>query len=450
MVKIKVKCDTCNKEFGICQSRYNKNKHKIFTCSKKCLGKKLHGELNTTCPVCGKLFHLKPYRTNKDKTHCCSKDCSNKLKETLYIGEKNPNKKYIFDDSILERIDNEFKAWLLGWIASDGHIKKNGIVISVHKKDKDVLEQINQGFNNCFKITNRLYNMVSIDINSKNIMNDCIKHLNLKSYGKKSDSLTAINIDDEYFFHFVRGYFEGDGHIRQRNYNRRTPVCGISSNSLYFLKFIGERINIPYTIETYKKNNNLMYSGVNCLDFLGNIYNNVNYKMKRKYDLYDDFCMWKPMINGKGMMTHNRGAYFYKTDINAQLPHKTRASDSGHDLTLIKLEKRIGNIELYDTGIKVKPPYGYYFDLVPRSSIIKTGYILANSVGIIDQSYLGNILVPLIKTDKSTPDLELPSKLVQLIPRPIVHIEFEEVNDFNATDRNSGGFGSTDNKGEKC
>ena len=102
-------------------------------------------------------------------------------------------------------------------------------------------------------------------------------------------------------------------------------------------------------------------------------------------------------------------------------------SDSGYDLTIIKKIKTDGMVEFYDTGIKVTPPYGYYFDVVPRSSITKTGYILANNVGIIDRSYVGNILVPLIKVDSSKPDLELPMRIVQLIPRKIEHFELEEV-----------------------
>ena len=54
---------------------------------------------------------------------------------------------------------------------------------------------------------------------------------------------------------------------------------------------------------------------------------------------------------------------------------------------------------MYDTGIQVKPQYGYYFEIVPRSSLSKSGYILANSIGIIDPSYSGNLYIVLIKID---------------------------------------------------
>ena len=60
--------------------------------------------------------------------------------------------------------------------------------------------------------------------------------------------------------------------------------------------------------------------------------------------------------------------------------------------------KSISHIE-YDTEIKAQPKkvfrreYTFYLLLYPRSSIIKTNLILANSVGVIDSGYSGNIKV---------------------------------------------------------
>lgn len=130
-------------------------------------------------------------------------------------------------------------------------------------------------------------------------------------------------------------------------------------------------------------------------------------------------------------------------------PTRNNTSDSGYDLTLIGVEKQIGDVTLFKTGIKVKPPIGYYFDLVPRSSIIKTGYMLANNVGIIDADYTGEILVPLINIDKSSHFLplneNLPIRLVQLIPRKWHDFEFKKVDSLSITDRAEKGFGSSGN-----
>ena len=131
-------------------------------------------------------------------------------------------------------------------------------------------------------------------------------------------------------------------------------------------------------------------------------------------------------------------------DDRAQLPKKSHHSDSGFDLTLIEKTKQIGNVILYETGVKIAPPTGIYFDMVPRSSIIKSGYILANSVGVIDNEYRGTIKVPLIKVDETKPELELPCRLVQLIPRLVLDIQPTQVERFEEeTVRGDGGFGST-------
>ena len=132
-----------------------------------------------------------------------------------------------------------------------------------------------------------------------------------------------------------------------------------------------------------------------------------------------------------------------KTLPNAVVPSRAHYSDSGYDLTLVKHVKTVGDVMFYDTGIVVEPPHGYYFDLVPRSSISKTGYMLANSVGIIDQNYRGNILVPLRKISKESKDIELPAKVVQLIPRQWVNFQLLETECSNSTMRGEGGFGST-------
>lgn len=157
----------------------------------------------------------------------------------------------------------------------------------------------------------------------------------------------------------------------------------------------------------------------------------------------------KPIDNIEEVYMSTKGSLLYfkytLTDDLGIPPHRARPSDSGFDLTLIGIRKHIGKVILYGTGVSVQPPSGFYFDLVPRSSMIKTGYMLANNVGIIDQAYTGEIMVPLIKIDPDAPDIELPTKLVQLIPRR--WFGFRPLcAEINYTSRADGGFGSTNNK----
>lgn len=135
---------------------------------------------------------------------------------------------------------------------------------------------------------------------------------------------------------------------------------------------------------------------------------------------------------------------FIRTSKDAIVPSKAHPSDSGFDLSIIKEVKRIGKVVMYDTGIQVCPPKGYYFDCIPRSSIIKTGYILANSIGVIDEEYRGNILVPLVKINEEEPDISLPCRIAQLVLRKRYNIEAIEVTEFKGiSERGSNGFGSS-------
>jgi dUTP pyrophosphatase len=134
---------------------------------------------------------------------------------------------------------------------------------------------------------------------------------------------------------------------------------------------------------------------------------------------------------------------FRKTLENAVVPSKAHPEDSGFDLVLVSKIKEENGVAFYDTGIAVAPPEGYYFEVYGRSSISKSGYMLANNVGIIDSTYRGSIRVALIKVNPQAPELELPCRLVQMIPRQFVHLDPVEVESLDDTVRGEGGFGSS-------
>lgn len=184
--------------------------------------------------------------------------------------------------------------------------------------------------------------------------------------------------------------------------------------------------------------NGLEIRGSNVIDFLEIIYNNAIYYNTKKFNQYQ-----KIVYGSRGVV---RNFKWSRSLPGAVPPKKHRTSDSGYDLTLIKLEKIVGNVNFYNTGIRLEPPPGFYFDVVPRSSISKSGYMIANSVGVIDSSYTGDVLIALIKTDPNAKDLELPSRLVQIIPRPILHLNPVEVEELNVTERGASGWGSSDVK----
>lgn len=138
---------------------------------------------------------------------------------------------------------------------------------------------------------------------------------------------------------------------------------------------------------------------------------------------------------------------------NAIIPKKAHDSDIGYDITCIDIYKKLNNrITLYETGIQVKPPSGYYIEIVPRSSICKTGYMLANSIGIIDPDYTGTLKIALMKICDDKDDLKLPFTKCQLILRKsidsncLVESKLPSRTSIqpNSSFRGNNGFGSTD------
>jgi deoxyuridine 5'-triphosphate nucleotidohydrolase len=249
------------------------------------------------------------------------------------------------------------------------------------------------------------------------------------------------DIPTEFRWAFIGGIFSTAGWTGKIE---EEVACSIRLNDLDMRDDIAVFSNIPCenTAEPQWNINGLLWRSNNALDFVGKIYCHC-----KDLPLYNKGVYKMLSESVSGLSEANRISDNFKCmkiDSRACLPSKTLASDSGYDITLIDVEKNFGQTTLYKTGIKIQPAFGWYFDLVPRSSIIKTGYIMANSPGIIDRTYKGEILVALTKIDSNMPTLPLPCKIMQIIPRPIINIDFEEVDQLDSSQRNAGGFGSTD------
>lgn len=168
---------------------------------------------------------------------------------------------------------------------------------------------------------------------------------------------------------------------------------------------------------------------------------------------------------------------------DAVLPQKAHDDDAGFDLTAVAF-KKFGDVYVYDTGIALEIPKGYFGGVYARSSIFLTGMEKCGGVTVVDAGYRGSIKVAMrqvisglqLRQMRGDMAAEFPGKLsmmfpykrgdriAQLIIQPCLvptqvvnytedgsykmpvtleHIEFIETAKLSTTARGSGGYGST-------
>jgi len=133
--------------------------------------------------------------------------------------------------------------------------------------------------------------------------------------------------------------------------------------------------------------------------------------------------------------------------------------NAGYDLKVVKDQPPLTICELAPLGVKARMiKYVFmgdgielaedcHFTLEPRSSIYKTGFIMANSRGIIDRSYRGELKAPMIGISGFCSYVDAGTRLFQIIAPALGYIkEVVYVDSLPETTRGEGGFGSTGTK----
>lgn len=131
-----------------------------------------------------------------------------------------------------------------------------------------------------------------------------------------------------------------------------------------------------------------------------------------------------------------------------QMPTYATAGSAGLDLrACIEAPLTIapGSTHLIPTGIAIHvADPGYAAMILPRSGLgHKNGIVLGNLVGLIDSDYQGQLMVS--TWNRSTVEFVLNplERLAQLVIVPVVQVAFTVVEEFGASQRGIGGFGST-------
>ncbi len=128
------------------------------------------------------------------------------------------------------------------------------------------------------------------------------------------------------------------------------------------------------------------------------------------------------------------------------LPDYATDGSAGMDLRAmldVPLELAPGQTELIPTGIAIHiadPALAAV--ILPRSGLgHKHGIVLGNLVGLIDSDYQGQLFVSCWNRGAAAFRVEIGERIAQLVLVPVVRAVFEQVEEFDESDRGAGGFG---------
>lgn len=137
---------------------------------------------------------------------------------------------------------------------------------------------------------------------------------------------------------------------------------------------------------------------------------------------------------------------FKKKDESSKLPYKGSLNAACYDVYAHSIKAERPDKIIVGLGFSTEIPPGFKGVLVARSSISKTNWFLANSIGIIDADYRGEWMM-ILKTSNSVMYDALPfavgERCAQIYFEKVNDVEMEEVDELSDTVRGTGGFGST-------
>lgn len=158
-----------------------------------------------------------------------------------------------------------------------------------------------------------------------------------------------------------------------------------------------------------------------------------------------------------------------KLSSNAKLPYKKHTDDFCYDLYATSCEEIAPNVYKYGFGIAMqiergaenvfeirnekrhecisidtsRMPLKFDIDIRPRSSVWKTGLVMSNSVGTIDEGYTGEISAVFYHVVPTLPIYKVGDRVAQMKIGFTLPVDFDIVEELNDTERKAGGYGST-------
>lgn len=212
------------------------------------------------------------------------------LKEKEVETKKINLKKYSYNENFFQDINNENKAYWLGFIAADGCINKtNNLEIGLAIKDCHHLEKFIQDIEGDLAMLKLTDSKARVFVCSVKLIKD-LERCGIEK--NKTFSFSSIpKIKDELIPHFLRGYFDGDGSIstngKNRNGSKKWALNLIATNDFieewqqYFEKLGITRVSIQEKGDMRVWNK----AGINQITIiLNHLYKNSNIYLSRKFE----------------------------------------------------------------------------------------------------------------------------------------------------------------------
>lgn len=333
------------------------------------------------------------------------------------FGIINPEVEQVYD--VVDNFDelNIVQEYILGWLTGRGFIiTGDGDEQIISMTLRDVEEYYL--FADLIKSPYLDSGLYTLEIEEKNMFKMILTHSSsykLHIYDEKILNYLYCNINSKFY---KRGYFEAFGNIDSSN----LLICSIKNtfNTRKILEYYIENTQCFLNDDQF-----WVWEEFDALEFLVDLYDCI--------DRHNDntICNLESNIykieSAKFLKIDEIPNFiYYKMKPNAIAPKKSNVSNPGYEIQAIEKINEKDGIHYYSTGLKFVPEYGYYLEM-HGNKLYTLGYMLASNFEIIDSKNTDELIIPLIKLNPDSPELELPVSVVNIVPKKINFIEFHEL-----------------------
>ena len=222
------------------------------------------------------------------------------------------NRRFNVNHSYFRVIDSEEKAYWLGFLFADGCVRKtksgSQVVLKLSTKDENHLINFKNGLGAEHNISyyrsktktkkgeDSFSNSCVIRINSNEMVTDLIRQ---GCSPRKTFTIDKPNIDEKYYKHFIRGFYDGDGNFfysEKTKVSVVTIVCASKKFRNFIINVISKIPNIGNVHEDDSKYTIKITNIIGIVEFLSYIYDDSKIELTRKKEYYEKYREYRRSI----------------------------------------------------------------------------------------------------------------------------------------------------------